>query len=297
MKKRIIKYFREQGHKNIKIKQMPEAWSNFHTYRVSTDKGDHIFKMFTDFIQNEKKVATRDYELLKIFKAIAPKTILFDTKIFDHPFILMEFIKGGTLHKKKWTDAEAKKTAQLIAKVHSTRISPKIKTIFKTTQPKMPQDLKGAKVWAKKLDNKKISKRIIRLINKISKQKSLKFKPTICHGDFKSLNIINGKKGLALVDWESANLGDPADDWAQLFLISDTEGYSSAPNQRQRKLMLSEYRKLRKEKDNFEERITWIYKAKDVIELMWHVRYRLYQKQGDLQYLEKDIKKLEKKWL
>lgn len=295
MRKEIINYFEKRGHKNIKIKRMPEAWSNLHTYKVSSDKEIYILKMFTDYIQNEKKVALREYKLLKLFKNITPKVFSIDSTSFGHPAILMEFIKGKSMDKWKLSNKDIDDIVKLLAKIHLTKITPKVKNIFKTTQPKMPQDWRGAKAWAKKVKDKDISKRLVKLLNKVSRAKRFAHTPTICHGDFKHLNILKSKQGLKLVDWESAHIGDPAKDFAQFFYLADY--WKQGPSKQQRKMMISKYKKLRKEKDNFENRINYWCSKADITEILWRVRHRLYVTGKKLDKLNKSLNKLEKKWL
>ncbi len=272
---------------------MTEAWSNFDTYKVSTNKGDYLLKIITDDIQDEKKIAIREYNFLKIFKNITPKVISFDTKYFGHPAILMEFVDGGTL-KKKCTDKESLEIARLLVEVHSKNISQNIRKMLKTTQPKVPLSLVDCTAWISKLKDKTAAKKLVKIFDKAIKSKPNDFEPAICHGDFKQLNIIKSKQGLKLVDWECSDIEDPAMDFAQLFWVADHS--KLAPNKRQRKLMLSEYRKFRKEKDNFEERIDWHYSNKDLLEILWSIRYYIYLYGDKLTGLRKNILKLEKKW-
>lgn len=295
MKNKVKKYFEKLGHENVNIKKMTEAWSNFDTYKVSTNKGDYVLKMITDRIQDEMKVAIREYNFLKIFKKITPRIVSFDTKFFGHPAILMEFVKGGTLEKKKWADKESREVARLLAKVHSSNISDNIRKLLKITQPKVPFPLEDAKSWINKLKDKGAAEKLIKIFAKAIKSKPNDFKPTICHGDFKQLNIIKSKHGLRLVDWECTDIADPAADFAQLFWSADR--WKSAPNKRQRKIMLSEYKKVRKEKNNFEERINWYYSNKDLLEILWNIRYYIYLYGNKLNGLKNTILKLEKKWL
>jgi thiamine kinase-like enzyme len=143
--------------------------------------------------------------------------------------------------------------------------------------------------------DKGAAEKLIKIFAKAIKSKPGDFKPTICHGDFKQLNIIKSKQGLRLVDWECTDIADPAADFAQLFWSADR--WKSAPNKRQRKIMLSEYKKFRKEKHNFEERINWYYSNKDLLEILWNIRHYIYLYGNKLNGLKNTILKLEKKWL
>ncbi|MCX6774717.1 MAG: aminoglycoside phosphotransferase family protein [DPANN group archaeon] len=275
MKDKIKRYFEKLGHENVNIKKVKGAWSNFNTYKVSTNKGDYVLKIITDYIQDETKVAIREYNFLKIFKKITPKIVSFDIKFFGHPAILMEFVHGGTMAKKKWTDEESREVARLLAKVHSTKISSRLKTLLKTTQPKVPISLNAYKSWISKLKDKNAAKKLVKIIDEVVKVKPTDFKPTICHGDFKQLNIINSKSGLKLIDWECTDIEDPAIDFTQIFWTADRD--KLAPNKKQRKIMLAEYKKFRKEKANFKERINWYYSNKDILEILWNIRYYIYR--------------------
>ncbi len=294
MKTKIIRYFKNLGHKNIKISRMPEAWSNFHTYKVSTNKDVFVLKIFMDYIQDEKKVALREYKLLKLFKNIAPKVISFDANSFGHPAILMEFVRGGSMDKWKFTDKDVNNITKLLAKIHSTKISSNVKNIFRATQPKIPSDSKKIKTWIKRLKNKQISKRLLRIAENAPKP-NFGFKPTICHGDFKQGNIINSNKGLKVVDWETAHIGDPAEDFAQLFYLADY--WKQGPSKRQRQIMISKYKKLRKEKDNFEQRINWWYSNRKFPEVLWDARHTIYFFPDKMKRVKQSISKLEKKWI
>ena len=294
MKTQIRKYFETLRHKDIQLKKL-KGWSNFDTYKVSTNKGNYVLKIVIDYIQDERKVAMREYNFLKVFKKITPKVLSFDMKFFSHPAILMEFVEGGTLEKTKWTDKEAREVAKLLAKVHSFRISNNIKKLLKVTQPKVPFPVEDARLWISKLKDKSAAKKLIKIYSEAIKSKPTDFKPTICHGDFKQLNIIKSKQGLKLVDWECTDIADPAADFAQLFWSADC--WKTAPNKRQRKIITSEYQKFRKEKNNFEERINWYYFNKDLLEILWSIRYYIHLYGNKLEGLKNTILKLEKKWL
>jgi thiamine kinase-like enzyme len=293
MKGKIKTYFSKLGHRNITISKVTRAYSNYHTYKVSTNKGKYILKMITDDIQNETKVATREYNFLKIFRDMTPKVIAFDKKTFGHPTILLEFIDGGTIENKPWTDRISREVARTLAKIHSIKISDKIKTLLKTTQPKVPISLNAYDKWLSKLKDKNVAKRLIKIVNKAIKAKPKDFNPAICHGDFKPFNIINSKRGLKIIDWECTDAEDPAIDFAQLFWAADS---SNPPSKRQRKIILSEYKKFRPEKNNFEERINWYYSNKDVLETLWSIRYYIYLYGHKLDGLKDTISKLERKW-
>lgn len=207
-------------------------------------------KKFICRINIDKEVPnkTRDeHKALKLVENlnIAPKVYYMHKadKSFPKDFLILEFIEGKPFRMKKrnYTARQIKQIAQLLARLHSKKITmPKKKYSYQHYIKEGDKFIKSINKYTKnKLDSKleEISKKIKAFV---PKKESHEF--SLIHGDVCPQNIVETKKGLELIDWESLRYSDPAKDVANVLVDLGIKNDDLT-------LFMKEYLKTRKDKD------------------------------------------------
>ena len=269
------------GLKEAKATVMENSYSN-KVYRIDSGRKRVILKVIIDPLISEKRVAEKEVLLMNLFSDIAPRVLLADS--FDgHPAIFMEYLKGPALSDTKITRKDLLRCARLLARIHSVKISPKIRSAIARKYLKVPEEnLDGSIEWLKSFGKRdEIVNRAIIVYRKFRRYYSeniTAFTPVICHGDFKLNNIIKGGNSLKAIDWEAALVGDPAYDINVLLWVADAEG-ERLLSKELREDLLDEYLRIRPDA-TLRKRMTVYYNIANLQALFWIIRAYLAYNSG-----------------
>lgn len=143
MKNKIKRYFENLNPKKLGLKKKIKVSSvsklgmgtgNLN-YLVIVNKKKFIFRL--NMALNNPTKSKKEFESLKIVEKlnIAPKAWILDEsgKDFDQDFIIIDYLEGKTSEKiKPYLNLKLiKAVAKLIAKIHSIRITPKLRKLNK----------------------------------------------------------------------------------------------------------------------------------------------------------------------
>jgi len=155
---------------------------------------------------------------------------------FGSPGMLMAFVEGTSvapriLRKPEYEDARKRLTAQLaeaLARVHATPAAG-----LEGVLPPAPQDPVLAQIeeWERQLDEIGEPLPAVELGLRWLRANAPDPVPArLVHGDYRLGNFIVGEQGLgAVIDWELAHLGDPAEDIGWLCIRSWRFGNDKLP--------------------------------------------------------------------
>lgn len=194
--------------------------------------------------KNDWKVKRREFKVLKEIESlnISPKAYLLNEKnSLKQDFTIVEYIEGKNISKLKNSDII--NLAKILKKLHSFNNS------F-NKKKELPYKCSIFNEFAdgedKKIENYKYPqiKSVVKKYNLIKENLGEWFNGLLifddcknlclCHGDLKSENILRTKKGIALIDWECADLDIPETDIGRLFSGCQF-------NERQQNVFLKEY--------------------------------------------------------
>jgi aminoglycoside phosphotransferase (APT) family kinase protein len=182
-----------------------------------------------------------EYELVAAAAAAGvpvPEPLAFEPEggRFGSPGMLMAYVEGTSvapriLSKPEYEAAREGLTDQLgraLAAIHSTPI-----TAVEGTLPPAPEDpvLDQIGEWERQLDEVGEPLPAVELgLRWLRRNAPDPVEPRLVHGDFRLGNFIVGPEGLAaVIDWELAHLGDPAEDIGWLCIRSWRFGNDGQP--------------------------------------------------------------------
>ena len=243
--KNIIKEIEPErlGVKNIEInsfKKLGVGECNIN-YLIIIDK-----KKFVCRVSMDEDKAEKEYESLKLVKElnIAPKPFYLFKKddYFDKDFLIIEFIEGKPFRqgRRAFEDSQIKELAALLSKLHSENI--KLPVNDKTPYQEV---FKYAEEFVNKINNytnSKYSKYLNEVLLEVKKIIKESEEPiySLIHGDVCPQNVVETKKGMRLIDWESISYSDPARDVTNVIV-------DFGLRKKRLELFLSEYYKKRKD--------------------------------------------------
>ncbi len=238
-----------------KITELPPGNWNFN-YLVEMNNEKYVYKIYCRntkcFFINSGKT---EFELLKLLEKhnIAPKPIKFDgsKNKLKYDYLIYHYIEGKQL---SLSNENIKKAAELLARLHSVDISnitflKKSDDTISSLIKKIKNSLKAYK--QKNADKKEIEffENIFNKIKKSLKNKNLEYENALTHTDLVPSNFIKNKKGIFLIDWQTPKISDPAFDvWAFISEVYNKWDWQGSLNDKQKKLFLKTYLKLRKDK-------------------------------------------------
>jgi len=152
---------------------------------------------------------------------IAPKAFYYHPKDkrFPYGFIILEFIDGKPFRKRKrnYTQKQVKQIAFLLAELHS-----KACRGLQRKNYSFRHYLKECNAYIRRINkqNNKLKRELRNVCSAIRDflPKREKHEFSLIHGDVCPQNIIEIKKGLKLIDWESLQCSDPAKDIANILI-------------------------------------------------------------------------------
>lgn len=217
---------------------------------------------------------------------IGPEFILHDKskKIISQEYIIIKFVPGFDLRKKRLTKKMVVDLAILTAKLHNVPINNQI-PIFRSFYSDVLRSIEKYINLVKTYGDEKNYE----FLNKYKKSLSLKGPKnilTIGHGDICQQNLVYNNKDLRFIDFEGSGLTDPAYD------VADTlSGFGKEFKQEHKELYLDEYLKHRKD-NTLRQRIKVFTPLKVFETLCWSVMHVNEIKQGIIKKSEpikKDI--------
>lgn len=165
---------------------------------------------------------TNEYEILKLArrnKVLVPEPLFLDETctLFDKPSFFMEYISGSAIPKSKSCgDDLNEETFSLIenigsqlAKIHNITLD---RQQLNLLHPR--GKVTSIDYFCEQLDQLPIPLPTIEwAIRWLKKYQPKTINKTLCHGDFRSGNIMQKNKTLTgIIDWEFAHQGDPLED-------------------------------------------------------------------------------------
>tara|TARA_Y100000310_G_scaffold193794_1_gene193743 strand:- start:233 stop:1327 length:1095 start_codon:yes stop_codon:yes gene_type:complete len=292
-KKEIKSYFENLKHSQIGLKNKIKVKSVSKlgvgsvnaNFLVVANGMKFVFRLNMEL--NMPKKSKREFEALKIVEktGIAPKVRLLDDskKKFDSDLLVLDYIEGKTSDKIKGYlgDKMIKNIARLCAKLHSIKITGRLKKLEKSeVYGGYSDSLKWLKSHYIDYINKKIkNEELLRIIYE-SYKKLLSETPkteyevdkVLTQGDFCEQNVIINKNEYRLIDFEDLGIGDASSEIALIFVT-----FGTPFNEKQRKLFLKEYFKIKKikNKKEFIEKINnWI-SIKQFNIFLWSIKHIL----------------------
>ena len=200
----------------------------------------------------EEFIALKAIEHLKI----APRVLLLDDsrKVISESFIILEYLSGSPLNKhlKKLNKRTIEKLATLVARLHQLQVGKLKLKLERPTYTSWLTHIDGNIKYIKKKRaqyfnrNDGFTRLLSMSFNKIKAFSDIsKYlnKRCIIHGDICEQNILIDRDHLALIDWESVGLGDPAVEITKIFEAFGRIKFSSE----QRRLFLKTYLKIRRD--------------------------------------------------
>ncbi len=212
------------------------------------DNGDKklVFRICVNEKHSGSHGLRNEHIIQKLFEGgIAPKPFIWDgsKKKFPYKFRIETFVEG--MKPKRLTEKTMLKLARILAELHSKKFAkcgkyPGKDRVFLFGEIVKPY-FKKARHYNELLDH------FIDLGEchiEYYKNKLKEFKDfTLIHLDLHIDNLVLENSELKLLDWEYAEIGDPAMDIAILFWYSDMFGYAEIPERIKQKFM-NEYVRL-----------------------------------------------------
>lgn len=269
--------------RNILIKSIEplgKGMGNFNYLLVVNDKR-FVFRINAS--KDSKGKSKKEFDGLKLIEKlnIGPKALVFekDSKYVGSEFIILSYIEGETVDKTEvyFKDSMIEGIARLLAKMHSIKIAPKIKK-------ELPiNEISKKNLFVKLIDNylnyikKHVSnKEFLEMINSTAskiKEEYDKIEKTsklvLSQGDVCAPNVLYHKGEFKLIDFEHLQLVDPVEQIAHISV-----DFGIPFDERQKKLFLKEYLKIRKEK-NLESRVNRYIPILYFVIFLWAVEYAL----------------------
>jgi aminoglycoside phosphotransferase (APT) family kinase protein len=165
-----------------------------------------------------------------------PEPIAFDEAAFGSPGMLMDFIEGTSVaprilrrpEYRRARDALTARLAEALARIHA--VEP---TAAAEVLPAAAGDpaLDQLEEWERQLDEVGEALPAVELgLRWLRANAPAPAEPRLVHGDFRLGNFIVDEQGLAaVIDWELAHLGDPAEDVGWLCIRSWRFGQDALP--------------------------------------------------------------------
>src|SRR5271169_1275834 len=233
----------------------------------------------------QPKKIEEEFKSLKIVEKlnIAPKAYFFfrGNKIFNKPFMILEYLEGEVFAKKKRTyqREDIISLAKFLAKMHNSTA-------------KLPKDDSlRFDIWEIKEYIKKINKyrrkdtEFTTFFNELSsKIDELKVKKNfslgIIHRDICPQNMIKTKNGIRLIDWEGLSFSDPAKDIAHIII--------ELKYKKNLEIFFKEYFKYKKD-DGIIERANVYIKSVYMVWFTWEIvrTFEIINKELPKEYLQK----------
>jgi aminoglycoside phosphotransferase (APT) family kinase protein len=266
---------------NLKsIDKFGQGTGNFN-YLLSINDRKFVFRI--NAVTKNKNKSRKEYEGLKLIEklGISPKAfILEENKNYvGSDFVILSYVEGETIDKTPiyFKDSMIKGLAQLLAKIHSVKITIEMKRKLSVNEHN--SDTIFSKVinkYVKYIKNNTKNKELIDFIDttifrlkkdfkKISNAQNL----VLSQGDFCSSNIIYHNGDYKIIDFENMHLTDPIVQIATILI-----DFGKPFNDNQKKLFLKEYLKIRKEK-NLDERVNNYIPVLYFAIFLWAVEYAL----------------------
>jgi thiamine kinase-like enzyme len=228
---------------------------------------------------NSQSNLEREYNILNglvNYKIGSPTPYLFNPNFLGRQILVIEYINGASLDKKRLIDY-TKSIAVKIKELHQLKIDAQIfdKVNFSSYSTywdfiKEIQAYVSEKI--KKLERINLNNRGLKTLEKIVNKSNLRVEEkrrffsgsnfSFCHKDFKPKNIVlDSKNRLRLIDWEYANICDPAFDIASFFRATNLS-FSNKSS------FTEEYGNIN---SNFTERVESYLEYGLAPSLLWHI--------------------------
>lgn len=266
--------------KNIKIKKLGLGESNLN-YLITINQKKFNFRINMDPKQPWK--SKKEYQSLKLIEKYkrAPKAIYLQNskRYFGQGFIILEYLEGTSLKKRKLTNFLIKDLVKTLAKLHNIKLTKEIKKVRggKNYKNLLLNELKQRLSYIKRKRKKYflnpyIDKFLLRKYNELKNTKV--YSEVLGHGDICPQNTILHKNKLMFIDWEDLGTIDPALEIVRIF-----EDFNFS--EKQQELFLKEYLKLRKE-INLKERLKDAWKTYFFEVFSWSILHVFEIKEGDM---------------
>jgi len=277
--------------KDIKLKKLGLGESNLN-YLVIINKKKFNFRINMDTKQPWK--SKREYQALKLIEnsKIAPKAFHFEKskEYFGENFIILEYLEGEDLRKKKITNKLIINLAKTVTKLHNVKITKRMRKLRNEKNYKqfLIDELKKRLNYIKTKRKKYfLNPNIDKILsNKYNELKKLRFYSEVLgHGDICPQNVILHKNKLKLIDWEDLGTIDPALEIVRIFQDFEL-------SEKQQQIFLKKYLSLRKEL-NLKKRIKDAWNVYFFEVFTWSILHILEIKEGDMhkEFIKKqDIK-------
>lgn len=294
MEKEEIKRFFEKSLK-LKVQSIEELGRGVNNinYLIKTKNQKFNFRLNIDLKKPEK--SREEFNSLNLIKKlnISPKPVFLGKN-----FIILEYVEGRQF-SGNLTPKFLKNLAKVVAKIHSIKLSNKIKNKLRREQLNLKnKDLRFMLSYIKKnLKNRELlniisnaKKCLIEIQKKLEKFR--KIKKVITHGDICEQNIlITSKDKLLLIDFEDLALRDPAFELSKIFM-----DFKEIFTVRQMEIFYDEYLKNKKDKTLW-ERVN-LYNSFIIFDVfvwsIYHVlslnRKEMYKSFLEKNKIEKDLK-------
>jgi len=209
--------------------------------------------------------------------------------------VLIEtFVGNKDLQKGDFTEKDLKKSAQLLAKIHSTKIEKyndffnteknhkaSLREIYATEYKKWSERPYREYLEAAKEPDERIKKAYKKQKKLFENVPDIEVEQTPVHGDL-GFNVRKSSSEIFFVDWEYFTAGYPGHDIVYFF---EHEGLSM----KERELFLQEYRKHRKLGEEFEENRERYKKFLAFNDAVWAAK-RIASEEGNKKKMEKIFK-------
>lgn len=297
MKRKIKNYFNSlnpeklglKSHIKVKsVSKLGQGVCNLN-YLVKTNQGKFIFRLNAD-LKNKTK-SKKEFNALKIIEKskISPKAYILDEsrKFFDSDFIILEYLDGKLCTKVKpyFDENMIKNLAKLLAKIHSIKITSKMKRQiardyldYRNQIKKMESYLKYIKKNSNDYEFLGILDEIVKKLKNQIRGKTLKSKLVLSHGDFHSGNVIINKGNFFLIDFERFEITNQASALSHIFIHFKRGIFTG----KQRVVFLSEYRKHVKTNKGIELEIDNFIPLKIMGLFLWSVKFILKVKNNEM---------------
>jgi len=227
----------------------------FYRTLCQNSEGEKVF--FKCILQKERNIKSRFLNEINFLKTvnehpahplykIVPRILDYSLS-YSFPYLLYKFIEGETRTcENKFSISEIKQIAHILHLIHSSPVE-----IFKFT-PSVP--LFGYSFLQKKfkffLKNPLIEKSLKqKILGFVYQQKKFLYNKKkivrLTHGDFSESNLIFCKRNIKVIDWEHVHLRNPLYDVADFWV-------KRRKNHQEQKILISEYFKTTKEKENYQ---------------------------------------------
>ncbi len=209
---------------SIKIKELKTNGLSHRNFLITIDNKKFLLRLSTRRMRHHYHLSYEYFVLRYIEKyGLSPKSyILSKGSAVGHSFIILDYVEGKPL--KHFNTAQLKELAQIVAHLHTIRLSRKIRGKFNdlsTQQKALADSARRLKLTEKFFTETKEKKRffceLTNAYTKIAHSKGYGKQVALIHLDIALENIILSKKGLKIIDWERTSQGDPYYDIATLF--------------------------------------------------------------------------------